>query len=178
MNIYVASSTTTEVKIGSGNNFLRLSGHRNVQEEHQKGVPPGSTREQGPPGSVTRESRQGAREKQKVKEGRRKKSARSTEFLNQGDQTDQPCSTVTGEVVSHTRKSGANSMPALDLMPSGVRCAPWGVWLQGPESPCGTSAQRCSLQGMAIRARRGRVRVIWKLKLISNTRTSGASVAI
>ena len=69
-------------------------------------------------------------------------------------------------------------MPTLNPMPSGVRLPPWGEWVQGPDSPCGTSAQRCSLQGMAIRARRGRVRVIWKLKLNSNTHTSGASVAI
>ena len=69
-------------------------------------------------------------------------------------------------------------MPALHLMPFGVRCAPWGEWLQGPESPCGTSAQRCSPQAMSIRAHRGRVRAMWKLKLNSNTHTSGASVAI
>ena len=31
-------------------------------------------------------------------------------------------------------------------MPFGVRCAPWSVWLEGPESPCRRRRKRCSLQ--------------------------------
>ena len=66
-------------------------------------------------------------------------------------------------------------MPALDLMPSGVRCAPWGEWLQGPESPCGTSAQTCSLQdmcgGLQVQpAPWSRARDLEALKLNSNSR--------
>ena len=66
-------------------------------------------------------------------------------------------------------------MPALDLMPSGMRCAPWGEWLQGPESPCGTSAQRCSLQdraengfAVAVWARSGSSRLKGALRPLSD----------